>query len=306
MAFATPGNDVNGRKVGGARSKESRPLLSGDDKIVGRRSRGAVAVAGHDTLRWVVQSEIVPRLVMARKPARRTASRSGRGAPKPPDIAAFTQLVLGRDPNDAKLALDAMRRDGMSVEALYLDLLCPVARNVRYLWADDLCDGAALTIALSRLQLLVRELSPVFQKEVVVRPDTRAALLVPSPAERIPFELSVTEEFFRRASWTIWPAFAPREVAAAHLAVANLAAIVRAEWCDVVCFWTDGLYGLRDLAAGIRAVSRASRNPAIGVIVSGQAFTDDPDLGRRVGAHAVASDGRQAVTVAHDLLRYIS
>jgi hypothetical protein len=299
MSSTTPGNRTGGQSDGSPPSAAAYRRPSRGDTTARRRKRGTAHL--RDALRQLVQQDIVPRLVMAR-----TAVARARGTTRPLDIAGFTQLVLHRDPHDATAALEAMRRQGISVEALYLDLLCPAARHVRHLWADDLCDGAALTIALSRLQLLVRELSPLFQKEIVARPDTRAALLVPSPTERIPFELSVTEEFFRRASWTIWPAFAPPDVAPAHLPVAHLAAIVRAEWCDVVCFWTDGIYGLADLVAGIRAVSRASRNPAIGVIVSGQVFADDPDLGRRIGAHAVASDGRQAVTVAHDLLRYLA
>ena len=54
------------------------------------------------------------------------------------------------------------------------------------------------------------------------------------------------------------------------------------------------------LARAIREIRRASRNPKIGVLVGGQAFTEQPELTALVGADATATDGQQAVAEGGD------
>lgn len=59
---------------------------------------------------------------------------------------------------------------------------------------------------------------------------------------------------------------------------------------------------LERLAGVIQDIRRASRNPALGILVGGHAFTQQPELAVLVGADATASDGQQAVLKAEALL----
>jgi hypothetical protein len=51
---------------------------------------------------------------------------------------------------------------------------------------------------------------------------------------------------------------------------------------------------------------RASRNPALGVLVGGRVFVERPELVALVGADATASDARQAALQAESLRRLMA
>jgi MerR family transcriptional regulator, light-induced transcriptional regulator len=85
-------------------------------------------------------------------------------------------------------------------------------------------------------------------------------------------------------------------------AVADPAKIVQDEWVDVVGFsvGTDArLPWLRDT---IQAVRRASRNPALRVLVGGPPFAAHPEWAEDTGADGTAKNGKDAPQVAESLL----
>lgn len=81
--------------------------------------------------------------------------------------------------------------------------------------------------------------------------------------------------------------------------------MVRREWFDIVGMSLSDGNHLAELASGIRQIRRASRNRAIGVIVSGPVFRNHPEMIRCVGADAAATDGRQAAVQADDLMELL-
>ena len=126
-------------------------------------------------------------------------------APKPTeaDVQAFVADIVG-DREDAVAALlDRLRQRGLPVEMLYLDLLAPAARLLGEMWSDDECDFATVTVALGRLQCLLRELSPAFGTEVAHPPNGRRALFAQPRDEQHSFGLSMVAEFFRRDGWEV-------------------------------------------------------------------------------------------------------
>ena len=145
---------------------------------------------------------------------------------------------------------------------------------------------------------MLRELSPVFQHESEYPEGGRRVLLIPMPGEQHIFGLSVVVEFFRRAGWDVCDG-----------AVASndeLVELVRSEWFNVIGFSVSCENRLDALAAGIRAVRRASRNRAIGVLVGGRVFIEQPDLVAFVGADATAVDARQSALQAENLLTLLA
>lgn len=247
-----------------------------------------------------VETQVIPRLVMAHRAAAERARTPAPGgeAPDAGEVAQLASLVLEREATVASSFVDALRVRGTPAETLYLDLLAPTARRLGEFWNQDLCHFAEVTLGMVRLQQVLRDLSPTFQNEVECLRDGRRALLTPVPGEQHTFGLVMVVEFFRRAGWDVW--------CGPFASVAELASLVRREWFAVAGISLSGERRLDALASGIRAVRRASCNRSIGVMVGGPIFAERPELAEDVGADATAVDGRQAVKQAQDLLAHLA
>jgi methanogenic corrinoid protein MtbC1 len=246
-----------------------------------------------------IEVEIIPRLVLA--------GRAGEPAPRAreplvlrpaaEEVAEFSGIVLGQDADGAMAYARAMQGRGATVETLFLDLLAPAARRLGELWTADLVDFVEVTIGLGRLQQVLREFTPAFQRDALLRSRGRRLLMVPAIGEQHTFGLTMVAEFFRRAGWVVWRSFGPS---------GELVELVRQEWFSVVGFSLGSETRLDALASEIRAVRRASCNRAIGVMVGGPVFVAHPELVPQVGADATANDGRDAPRQAEDLIRLLA
>jgi methanogenic corrinoid protein MtbC1 len=243
-----------------------------------------------------IEAEVIPRLVLAHRaaPGCPVERASDERVPDPAQAAELAGLVLTRDADVASAYVEALRARGTPIETLFLDLLAPAARHLGDLWSADLCDFLQVTVALCRLQQILHELGPAFRGEVEHREHGRRALLVPVPGEQHSFGLFMVAEFFRRAGWDV--ASGPPG------SIAELVRLVRGEWFAVVGLSVSSDAKLDALASSIRAIRRASRNRAIGVLAGGPVFNEHPELAALVGADATATDGRQATAQARNLL----
>ncbi len=243
-----------------------------------------------------IEAEVIPRLVLSGRAAAlaQAQARAPLIEASQADIIRLADLVLARSDLEVDQFVDGVRQRGMAIENLYLDLLTPVARRLGDLWKEDLCDFAQVTLALGRLHDLLRALSPAFQDEVARKTHGLRALLVPVPGEQHSFGLVMVAEFFRRAGWDVW--------SGPIKSTAELAGIARTKWFSVIGLSVSCAPSFDHLAQSIRAVRRTSRNRGVGVLVGGPIFIDHPELVAKVGADATASDGRQAVIQAHNLL----
>jgi methanogenic corrinoid protein MtbC1 len=242
-----------------------------------------------------VQEEVVPRLLLAGRPATAGTGTSltGDTTAGPEDVVALVALVITSDVNTALAFVESLRARGASLDHLYLELLAPTARRLGQLWLEDLCSFADVTVALSRLQRVVRELSPVFVVGGRPASHRRRAALVPMPGEQHTFGIFMVAEFFIRAGWDVWTE--PPTTGA------DLSALVEREWFAVIGLSVSCSSGIERLPGLIHAIRRASCNREIGVMVGGRVFAEDPDLAMRVGADATALDGRQAALQAETL-----
>ena len=242
-----------------------------------------------------VELDVIPRLLLQHRAGvglvpRRGAARPVEGA----EVVELVGLVLERDEPDVFGFVEQVHRHGASPEAILLELLTPAARRLGVLWELDECDFTAVTIGLWRLQGAMSAFRPHFVGEADLPAGAPRALLVPLPGEQHGFGVAMVFDFFCRAGWNAWSG----PVASS----AELAAMVRGQWTDVVGFSLACDDRLDTLAAEIRRVRRASCNPALGVLVGGPAFARSPHLAAVVGADATAADGLQAVAQARRLL----
>ena len=243
-----------------------------------------------------IEEEVIPRLVLARRGASKTASSAAPdgSVPGTAEVLKFARLVLTADAAAANAYVTALHARGTPVETLYLDLLAPAARHLGDLWCADACDFATVTVGLGRLQQVLHELSPAFNGELEHREHGRRALLVPVPGEQHTFGLLMVVEFFRRAGWDVWSGTKGSGYDPVRL--------VRSEWFAVVGLSVGSETRIDALSTGIRAIRRASVNRDIGILVGGPIFIAHPELVARVGADATAMDGGQAALQAENLL----
>lgn len=269
----------------------SRPSACGrhDDEQFRRTSKAR--------LEHAIETEILPRLMMARK--RRSVLAQLQPAPSergvgPADIERFSHLLIDREIGEAASFVDALRGNGTRLDALYLDLLAPAARRLGALWELDFCCFTDVSLGLCRLHQILNALNPRFLREGDGRWRRRRAVMSTLPGEQHSFGLVMATEFFRRAGWEVigWP-FAAGD---------RVAEIVRAEAFHLVGLSLSQESQVELAKSIIEGVRRASCNRAISVMVGGRLVNDHPEIVRRIGADGAGGHGLQAVERAENLV----
>ncbi|KQT55094.1 coenzyme B12-binding protein [Methylobacterium sp. Leaf456] len=241
----------------------------------------------------VIQDQIIPRLMLLERSE--VPSKPGTLPKLDTEVVAeFTDLVLEQDVAALVAAFKALMEKGYSVDDLFLDLLAPSAALLGRLWDEDLCDFIEVTAGLARLQFLLS----MFRTDGNIAPydDKRRVLLMGAPGEQHTFGMAIVDQFLRKAGWNV--------VSGLACSAQQIAELVGSEWFGVVGLTLSCETHLDQLAASIRAVRRASRNPSIGVMVGGPVFLEHPEFVRQVGADASAVDAPTAVLLAQRLLSY--
>lgn len=243
-----------------------------------------------------IEGEIIPRLLLAhRAPCAFNAPLEE--APVHLDLDGFLESLVEPEFDASLEHLARLVRSGAGVQRLLLDLLAPAARQLGDLWSDDRCSFADVTLALARLQQLVRELGSVTPPRASGRgEDTPRMMLAPLPGEQHILGLVMLEETFRAAGWIVW-----LETGANQLALVQL--VQRASF-DVIGLIAAS-EGFFDLAPQlIAALRKASKNRNVRIMLGGAAFRGDPRLPLRLGADATATDAQAALSRAEELVAH--
>ena len=119
-------------------------------------------------------------------------------------------------------------------------------------------------------------------------------LLLPSPGEQHTFGLVMVAEFFRRSGWDV--------TGGAWAADADAAAMVGADWFDVVGFSLGAAVHLKALADTVMRVRHATCNRELVILVGGPLFGEHPEYVRECGADGMTIDGREAPSLAESLI----
>jgi methanogenic corrinoid protein MtbC1 len=240
-----------------------------------------------------IEKEVVPRLVTARSEFP-DGVVSPAEAPGVAEVAAFAALTMARDTAAVLSFVAAMRARGAGLHAVCLDLLAPAARHLGDLWVEDLCSFGDVTVGLVRLHEVLQTLAPEFRGEHVPRPRARRALLATVPGAQHTFGLAMLAGCFRLAGWSV--------MSGTSLSNEHLASMVGGAAFDLVGLSAASELHIGAVASAVRAVRRASLNPAVGVMVGGPLFVERSELATLVGADATARDGNTAPLVADALL----
>ena len=252
-----------------------------------------------DSINAIIETEIIPRLLMAHGPGEGAPlSRRTNGATRINSSSAnrFALLPLSVEVAGLIDEVEVFIEEGVSVEAIYLDLLAPAARKLGEMWETDECDFVDVTMGLWRLQEVMRELStrmPVLPGTIHL--NASRALFAPMPGDEHSFGAVMLDEVFARAGWS-------SEVITKPLRKELLDAVSK-EAFDVV-----GLTLSRDCPSAavkniIRAMRSVSRNPNLSILIGGHMINQNPAIVAEVGADGTGADARAALQVANALVQ---
>ena len=263
--------------------------------VASSTAQAAAERANDKRLLTLVESEIIPRLMMAHRdqspPLAPAISRS--------EIVAFTHALLAQKISEANDIVREICERGAPIQAIYLELLTPSARYLGELWEADTCNFSEVTLCLWRIQTMLYDLSPAFQSDASARASAqteRRILIANLPGYQHTLGVSVLSEFFRRDGWVTLtiPSPQPREI---HDSLSM-------DWFDVLALSASTDREIEDLAKIIKAARKTSRNPRLAIMVGGALFLRHPELVRVVGADGSAEDATSALALAANLVQY--
>lgn len=248
-----------------------------------------------ENLGSIIEREVIPRLMVAHGSAPVAVQplvddRADQHALAPAQtIETFSRLTLARGADLSEAFLREYVRREVPAETLYRGLLAPAARHLIGLWHRDAISYAELTIALGRLQHLVRELDGITSFNGDADANCPTAFFATRPGEQQTFAFYVIEEQFRWNGWRTW--------IETPTSRDEITAGVGDGWYDLFCMGVTRQAHIEDVSETITAVRRASLNRGLFVIVNGNPFSEHPDLVGAVGADAAASNGEEALEV---------
>ena len=184
-----------------------------------------------------------------------------------------------------------MRDRGLSMEDLYIELLEPTARHLGTMWDNDECDFIDVTIGVGRLQKLLAIFNDTYTLPQLGT--NRRVFMATSPGNQHSFGASMVVRLLSAAGW---------QVEAEYSGIAeDIVDAVRHNWFAVVGLTAGSDRQLDELRSVIGQIRTESRNTAVGVMVGGPMFTENPSLAKDVGADATAPNAPTAVLAAQKL-----
>jgi len=259
------------------------------------RRRTAVHPDQVDTVNTIIESEIIPRLLMAHSATEpRSRPRLFRTITSD-EASRFALLPLRLEAAALLEEVDAFIAKGASVETICLDLLAPAARKLGEMWERDECDFLDVTMGLWRLQEVMREVAVRAPVDFAGLALPYSALFSPMPGDHHNFGTLMIEEVFARGGWRSEALVKPE----------------RRELLDRLARQPFDLLGLtlaRDCPSAavgnlIKAVRNVSANPHIIVLVGGRMINENPGIAKQVGADGTGPDALAALELANSLVK---
>lgn len=211
--------------------------------------------------------------------------------PSGADVDALAHIVLGDDLEAAAKYVTVMRDRGLSMETLYMELLEPTARHLGKMWDNDECDFVDVTIGVGRLQNLLAIFNETYTLPQLGT--KRKVLMATTPGNQHSFGAAMVEKLLSAAGW---------QVDAEYSGEADeILSAVRRNWIAVIGLTAGSDLQLEGLKEIIDRVRKESQNTAIGVMVGGPMFTENPALATEVGADVTAPNAAAAVLAAQKL-----
>ena len=247
------------------------------------------------TLKKTIEGEIIPRLMLSHQGFKKHAKDENveTWQPSADDIASFASIILNESDGRPLAYIAELQARNVPLDAIYIGLLAPTARLLGEMWANDRCHFVDVTIGLARLQQLLHSLNQDFSREKAPVVEGKRAVFSVASSEQHTYGMLMVAEFFRRDGWDVW--CGPPEHGD------EVPMLVNDDSFDVIGFSLSRESLVDSLKQEICSVRRASRNPALQILVGGRVFAENTRLVGEVGADIFAQDAKQAIAKAQKL-----
>jgi methanogenic corrinoid protein MtbC1 len=193
-------------------------------------------------------------------------------------IVANSHLANGRDPT-----------------VILMELFAWAARELGVLWEDDQVGFVDVTVGLCRLHEALHRFSEEAGAPFLASdPEAPSILIASAPDEQHVFGVLMAGEFFRQKGWSV-----TTDTSGDPESVIRLLAARQFDLAGISASQDGSVPGLASLVKNLR---RASKNPAVKIIVGGYIFEQNPNLALQIGADGVAGSGIDAPQLARNML----
>lgn len=265
-----------------------------------RKFRQASVASESSPLHRTIESEVIPRLILAHRRQGMQIRGAGEGSRSSVSSDQVEQLCgMLRRGHDGEALAYVMELESMGVDrdTVYLDLLAPAARWFGVAWENESADFIEVTVVLRRLQKLARELAGSRPDTVAPAKAGHRALVVTLPGEQHVFGTQLVVDMLRQARWDVWDAPGATET--------DILSLVQHEWFAVVGLSISSSEHIDALSGLIRRIRRSSLNRDVCIMVGGRAFAGASSERPQVAADVVAIDGRDAVRQAEQVMQLL-
>lgn len=242
------------------------------------------------SMRMVLESQIIPRLVNAHRTGEEVAANSSTSQPFDGEIAAFASLCAAGKRQEAVLLIERLQSHGLDHEGVFVDLITPAARLLGRQWEDDLLGFSEVTVGLVLMHEVVHGMGYEYHDGPQAAGGVKRVMLACAPGSQHVLGLAIVAEFFRKAGWQVVLEVSPSGT--------ELCRAVRNEWFDLVgvsVALDSQLVALSGLVENLKA---ASRNPTTPVLLGGPIFSTGAHRAETFGAQAICVDARDCVPLA--------
>jgi MerR family transcriptional regulator, light-induced transcriptional regulator len=250
-----------------------------------------------ESLLAVIEKQIIPRLLNVQQffPAKAKALLAPVPVGEHAEFQAFTQCCLSGDGLKANAMVDALVARGVPHERIFLELITPAARHLGALWEQDLCDFTQVTCGLAMMHQMIYRLGYDAPAASGREGEWDRIMLACAPGSQHFLGLTIVADFFRQAGAEVVLEIASTE--------SELLRAVANEWFDVVGISVALEAQLQALPDLIEHLRQSSGNPKVRVVLGGPIFLMRKFEPQTLGADAIFTDAKAAVTAVKQLIR---
>lgn len=292
LRFRSNWSPLKGRRKAVSRERQAAEQSQADGSHPGRLP---------EDIGLMLEQMVIPRLLVGHAEHRAPASTvamepAARAHPlfSAADVDAMTELALDEKAGGLLDFVNGILRAGHSVETVFVELLAPTARRLGDYWDSDREDFVAVTMALWRIQEVLRELAARVPAQTFQSGSARRALFSPMPGDQHSFGTLMVAECFERAGWQAEALIEPDR--------AELVGKFSSEAYDLVGLTVSNDCSSATLAALVTTIRTVSRNPKVKILIGGACINKQPGLAEACGADGTAPDAMSAVTLADNLV----
>ncbi len=282
----------------------SRPFSGGKTKQPNDKDREGFGesalgdVLATDPVNGAIESEIIPRLMMAHSSKAASANRDHSDPKFPQEISIqtgeFAKLPLHLEASDLLKQIESFIDQGLDFTTVCVDVLAPAARALGDMWCEDECDFVDVTMGLWRLQEVMRTLSDRTPNATFHNVIPRTVLFAPLPGDPHAFGAQMMDEVFAKAGWVSEVLVKPQR--------RELLDRVSKGAFDVVGLTITRSSPVSSIASLVNTIRGVSANPRLSILVGGNMVNANPDLVDEVGADGTATTARGALSLAESLV----